>query len=127
MPNSEDYELCELENTNLRNALAWTAEHLATSERAVLAERLDAPIERGGVTGTDALEEREDVVSLLLKLVQHLEPLLLDPPPSRVRQSIWIARLDALLTQARTYEPKHPLMRRIGGHPNVFAPVRGPV
>ena len=121
---AEDYANCERENQNLRNALAWAAQRLSEADLDALEICLDTTLEDGGVTGTDSEDERQKVVELLVKLITHLEPLLLSPLPESVRQPVWFTRLDILITNAREYGPKHPLMRRVGGHPNVFAPVR---
>lgn len=120
----EDYDNCERENNNLRNALAWTASRLDPKYLDELEVLLDEDLENGGVTGTSFEDERQSVVEILIMIIKHVEPLLLDPQPPRTKQSQWFARLDYLLTEARQYESKHPLMRRIDGNPNVFAPVR---
>lgn len=122
--NEEDYRLCELENKNLRNALAWAAAKLTKADQDELEKRLDAALDDGGVTGTDREDERHALVKLLTQIVTHTEPLLLSPPSQSTKQQLWFQRLDYLLSEARQYEEKHPLMRRIGGQPNVFAPVR---
>ena len=130
MPTQEDYDNCEAENRNLRDALAWASERLSVADQDVLETRLaDKPIEDGGVTGTTREDERQDMVELIVKLVAHVEPLTQQSLPAAFasHHPYWMARLDLLLNQAREYQPKHPLMRRIGGHPNVFAPVRGKV
>lgn len=119
----EDYDLCEKENNNLRSALAWAASKLTDADRDALEARLDD----GDVTGTAAEDERHEMVLVLGKLVEHVEPLLETEPLLVIRRPYWSARLDHLLNEARGHGPKHPVLRRLGGHPNVFAPVRGAV
>lgn len=122
-----DLELAEAENENLRSALAWAAGHLPDTLKNELEKRLDHTIEKGGVTGTTAEDHLHEAVDLIRKMLAHVEGLMtasriVRQDGSRYTNS-WFARLDDLLTSARGYTPKHPLMRRIGGHPNVFAPV----
>lgn len=125
--NYEDaYHLAETENQNLRDKLALAASMLTDAERNELERRLDVSIDDGGVTSTSVEEERQDLVVLLGKIVAHVEPLLEDPRPPSTKRPQWYARLDQLLRDARGYEPKHPVMVRIGGHPNVFGPARDP-
>jgi hypothetical protein len=117
----EDYDNAEAENRNLRDALTF----IPPKESDDLEKHLSESIEDGGVTGTDAEDERQEVVVLLNQIVEHVEFLVHRTSATVGREPSWFARLDYLLTEARQYGPKHPVARRVGGHPNVFAPVRG--
>lgn len=124
----EDIEICELENRNLRTALAAALSLLPDITKDEIEKKLDLSLDDGGVTGTTAEEERQEVVQLLCAITEHTERLIhaqriIDVKGTPFAQS-WYGRLDHLLTQARQYQPKHPAMVRVGGHPNVFAPVR---
>lgn len=120
----EDYETCERENDNLRDALAWAAQRLNAQDKDRLERYLSRSLDDGGVTGTQHEDDLHDVASLLKKLVAHVEPLTDDHSFLKNAANMWFGRLDALLNQAREHEPKHPLMRRVGGNPNVFEIVR---
>ena len=45
----ESYDLCELENSNLRRCLAWAGKHLTKAQRIELAQMIRKPIDEGGV------------------------------------------------------------------------------
>ena len=127
MSKETEIELCEMENRNLRTALARVMQKLSKKEKDELEKELRNSLEEGGVTYAGAQEELQDAAELLAKIVAHCEPLLLDPPGPSTKQPFWFAKLDALLSQARAYEPKHPVIRRVGSYPNVFSLVKKPV
>lgn len=125
----EDYDLCDRENANLRDALAWCASRLSEEDKVHLETNLARLIERGGVTGTQAEDDLHEAQIALKKLADHVEPISkarsIGEVDAIVFRNPWLGRLDMFLSAAREQEPKHPVMRRIGGQPNVFAPVRG--
>jgi hypothetical protein len=122
---TEDYDDAEAENQNLRDTLTYALVFVPPKESDDLEKRLSKSIEEGGVTGTTAEDERQEVIVLLNQIVEHVEFLTHGGSVQTLanRQPSWFARLDYLLTEARQYGPQHPVARRVGGHPNVFAPV----
>jgi hypothetical protein len=119
-----EYDLAERENDNLRSALAWAANHLTVAEKDELEKRLDATIEEGGVTGNGREDDLHKATQVLLNLAAHVESLLIGDPEKVLNRPYWLARLDHLINIAREFEEKHPLMRRLGGHPNTFVIIK---
>lgn len=127
MTTQQDYDLSERENANLRAILAYCVTHLAQEYREAVAAMLDRDIDEGGAvedSADDRVREHNEIVATITALVTHVEPLMREPRPDFTLSPHWHARLDHLLCQARGYELKRPLMRRVGNYPNVYAPVR---
>lgn len=122
----EDYDLCDMENGNLRVILRWVVPLLAPAHREELAAKLSASSERGGVTA-DHVDDRAEEVAARDKLIASMATALqqvIDIKGLAQMGIMWHQRADYLITQAAGYEPKRPLMKRVGDYPNVYEIVR---
>jgi len=116
-----DYELCEKENENLRAILRWIVPFLPSEHLEKLSVKLARPIESGGVAEDehdDVQEENRCMAKILAQIAEHFQPALDDW--EQKRPIVWFQRADHLLNLAREFEPKEPLMKRVGNYPNVY-------
>lgn len=122
-----DLELAEKENKTLRATLSYIMQWVPDCIQDSVEKKFEADLENGGVTGSEIEEERIDMIKLITALIQHVEPLMnvavIGRNDGTIYPENWYGRLDHLLTELRQYEPKHPLMSRLGN--NVYAPAKG--
>jgi hypothetical protein len=104
---NDDLELCERENSNLRQHLLWAATRLSPAERIELRDRIAGPIANGGVVGDLAADdraiefERESAIEALTDHVQDLinKPLII----TQEYLDAWITNADLLSNRLRGF------------------------
>ncbi len=102
----EDFDLCDLENSNLRKCLAWCGARLAIEDRRILIEMIKHPIEQGGVIEDGREQDRHDLIEcekLLRRMAEHIEKAIDD---ADALIAGWFFEAEALCERAREWEPK---------------------
>lgn len=101
----ELYDDAEEENGRLRTIIRWCAARIPPADLPTLRAMFDD----GAVPdATDELEaDIATVQKLMLQLASQIEPVV----STRKVPKGWDVKTEALLEQARAYEPKNPLLR----------------
>lgn len=71
----ECYDLCELENSNLRKCLAWAGKHLTPDQRIELALMIRRPLDAGGIV-EDGTEQDWEYIREMKRLCVRAAELL---------------------------------------------------
>lgn len=104
------YELCELENSNLRKCLVYAGERLPEAVRAEIGVMVRKPLDDGGVV-TDGAEERAEELAEFQKLCVRAAEMLregVDYIPVTDDDKHWCARADELAGKLMEYDPPSP-------------------
>ncbi len=112
----ESYELCELENSNLRRCLAWAGKHLTPEQRAELAIIIRAQIEAGGVTTGDEEAQwqyQKEIQQLCVRAAELLNKAvsLVHTGPSLVEsldRINWFTHADHVANLLMEFDPPEP-------------------
>ena len=101
----EDYDLCDLENSNLRRCLAWCGARMPIEDRATLVGMIKRPLTQGGVLEDGREDDRRDLIEcekLLRRMTDHIQTAI----DSREMIPSWWLIADGLCSRAREWEPK---------------------
>jgi hypothetical protein len=100
-----EYDLCDLENSNLRKCLAWAGAKLSIEDRRTLASMIKGPITKGGVVEDGREEDRRDLIDcekLLRRMTDHVQAAI----DTKTMLPGWWLDADNLCNRAREWEPK---------------------
>jgi hypothetical protein len=101
-----EYNLCDLENSNLRKCLAWAGARLSIEDRLTLASMIRGPITtKGGIVEDGREEDRRDLIEcekLLRRMTDHVQSAI----DTKTLLPGWWLDADNLCNRAREWEPK---------------------
>lgn len=95
-----DFKICDMENSNLRKHLLWSAQHIDAGYRTELRDRLKGPVENGGVTDTmtdDLIERWQHAKKVVEKLTDQAQKVA-----DTEGAPMGVARLDAYASEVRS-------------------------
>ena len=107
----ESYNLCELENSNLRKQLAWAATHLIHEQKLELKAQIEKSLDQGGVTkdaSDDRFEEIQEIKRLCVKAADMFREITTFDGPELLDQLDkinWYARADDLAGKLMEFDP----------------------
>jgi hypothetical protein len=112
----ESYELCELENSNLRRCLAWAGRHLTADQRAELAIMIGSRMEDGGVTTGDEEAQwqyQKEIQQLCVRAAELLNKAvsLVHTGPNLVEsldRINWFTHADQVANMLMEFDPPEP-------------------
>jgi hypothetical protein len=109
----EDYNLCDLENSNLRKCLHWAATFLPVDKLIQLRDKIEKPFDEGGVSA--AGEEEHEEMILIKKLCVKAAGLLrevINSPTTKISDELdtknWYGRAEQTASALMEFDPPAP-------------------